>query len=147
MIFIYILLIVAGALPLIVFLIKRKNYQAILRNGTAASAVVTDKRLIRFNRGITIERVSFAYLPKEAIQYFTGQLTTAVGKYKKGEQLVVFYLSENPKKCAVPGSKGEIVFLIFTILILLLVIFACFKIHETLEVGNRTYQFKPPWTK
>ena len=148
MIFIHILLLVAGALPFIVFVVKRKNYRAILKNGVEINAVVTEVRRVRFNRGATIEKVSFAYLPASASQYFYGQLTSSkVGQYKKGDQLPVFFLPLNPQKNAVPGSKGEIVFLIFTLLFFLLMIFACTKIHDTVKAENTTYEFKPPWKK
>ena len=147
MIFIYILLIVAGALPLIVFLIKRSSYRQILREGTKTTAQVTEVRTNRFHKGGSYDRVYFVYLPAGASQYHTGTHIYNVGTYKRGDLFEIFYLPANPVKYAIPGSKGEIAFLIFTILLFFFVIFVCFKIHETVNAGNPAYQFKPPWTK
>ena len=144
---IYILLLAAGALPMIVFLLKRKRYRNILQAGVRTSAKVTDVRTINYSRGGAYDRVTFAYLPTGSSQYFSGQFTVKMGKHKAGDVLEVFYLPGKPQENAVPGSKGEVFMFLFVVLIFFFVLFACFKINEMLSTDNVTYEFKPPWKK
>lgn len=145
MIIVYILLIAVGALPLLVFLLKRRSYRRILHTGASTTAEISHIKTQRYYKGGTYDRVLFIYLPAGAGQYVEGQFNTKMGKHKRGERLEIFYMPQQPQKYAVPGSKGEVFFLTFTILILLFVIFACFKIDEMLQLENTNYGFKAPW--
>lgn len=144
---IYILLLAAGVLPMVVFLVKRKRYRIILQTGVRISAAVTAVRTINYHRGGTYDRVTFAYLPAGSVQYFSGQFIVKTGKHKPGDVLDVFYLPGKPQENAVPGSKGDVLMFLFMVLIFLFVLFACFKINEMLGSDTVTYEFKPPWKK
>ncbi len=147
MLILYILLIAVGALPLAIFLFKRKSYRSILQRGVTTTAAITHIKTGRYYKGGTYDRVLFAYLPFGAGQYLEGQYITKVGKHKRGEQFTIFYLPGQPQKHAVPGNTGEAFGFVFTILILLFVIFACFKIHEMLKAESTTYKFEVPWNR
>lgn len=144
MIIVYILLAAIGALPLIVFLAKRKSYRHVLRAGTKTTAQVTEARTVRYRGNGTHDRVFFAYLPAGAGQYMQGDFITKIGKHRRGDLIEIYYLPRNPQKHAVPGSRGEGFMFLFVLLIFLFVLFACFKIHETVK-DNATYTFKLPW--
>ena len=144
MIILYILLIAAAALPLVVFLVKRKRYYTILRQGTKTTAQVVEARRVRYRGNPTHDTVFFNYLPAGSGQYMQGSFITKIGKHRRGDLLEIYYLPGNPKKHAVPGSRGELGMFIFMLLIFLFVIFACFKIHEEVK-DDPPYTFKAPW--
>jgi hypothetical protein len=144
MIILYTLLIAVGSLPLLVFLLKRRSYRHILHTGTKTTAEISHIRTQRYYKGGTYDRVLFIYLPAGAGRYVEGQFNSKVGKYKRGEQLDIFYLPQHPTKHAVPGSQGELFFLIFTIAILLFVLFACYKINQMLQQESISYDFQLP---
>lgn len=144
MIFLYILLITIGALPMTVFLVKRRNYYHILRQGTKTTAQVTEAKRVRYRGNATHDRVFFTYLPAGIAQYMQGDFITKIGKYRRGDLIDIYYLPQAPQKSAVPGSKREVGFFIFTLLIFLFVVFACFKIHEAVK-DDGPYTFKAPW--
>jgi hypothetical protein len=145
MVIISLILIVVGALPLIVFLVKRKSYRNIINKGNPINAVITETRLVRFNKGNTLENIYYVFLPPGSNQYFQGMFSAPVGKHKKGAELQVYYLPGQPQKNAVPGSKGEIIMLLFTIIIFLFMIFASYKIYEILNSPGTNYKFNAPW--
>ncbi|NTS39906.1 hypothetical protein HRG84_03235 [Flavisolibacter sp. BT320] len=145
MIFLYLLLIGTGALPLVVFLVKRKRYYHILREGAKTTAEVTEVRTIRYQKGATYDKVFFAYLPPGAGRYFPGEFITKIGKHRRGDRFEIHYLSRQPQKYAVPGSKSEVFMFLFVLLIFAFVVFACFKIDEAVNVEGVRYEFKPPW--
>lgn len=139
MIFIYILLVGTGALPLIFFLIGRRNYRYILANGIETTAEVTDVRTNRYQRGPTYDQVYFAYLPAGSAAYRSGVYKFKTGTYRRGDRLVIFYLPQHTDKYAIPGSKGEIPMLIFMVVIFLFTIYACFKIKEAVGDSNISF--------
>ena len=139
MIFLYFLLIAAGALPLVAFLVRRKNYVFILANGTKTTARVTEVRTIHFQRGPAYDVVYFAYLPAGSGTYETGQHKFKTGTYKRNDWIDIFYLPGRPGKYAIPGSKGELPMLIFMVSIFLFVIYACYKIHEMVGDSKITF--------
>ena len=130
MFFVYTILLLAGALPFTVFLMKRTRYRRILREGISTTAQVTQVRRISMNKGPVYDQVFYAYLPAGSIQYQSGMHKYSAGKFRSGDTFEIFYLAEKPSKHAIPGSKGETAFLIFTILFFLFIIYACFKISE-----------------
>ncbi|WP_132055783.1 DUF3592 domain-containing protein [Pseudocnuella soli] len=145
MIFVYILLIAAGALPLVVFLVKWKRYRKILREGSKTRAQISSIQTVRQTKGASYDRVCFIYQPTFATQYYAGQFSTKVGKHKRSDTFEVYYLPKEPQKHAVPGSKGELFMLVFTILLFLFVIYAAYQIHLMVKDQDITYSFKPPW--
>lgn len=146
MIVLYILLIAIGALPMTVFLRKRRSYYRILRQGVKTTAQVTDRRSVRYRGHATYDRVSFTYLPAGAGRYMQGDFITKIGKHRRGDLIEIYYLPQAPQKSAVPGSKGERGMFLFTLLIFLFVLFACFKIHEEVK-DDGSYTFEAPWKK
>jgi len=144
MIFLYLLLVAAGALPMVSFLVKRKRYYRILREGTKTTAQVMEARRVRYRGNATHDTVYFMYLPAGAGRYLQGSYITKIGKHRRGDLLEIYYLPGKPEKHAVPGSKGELGMFIFTLLIFLFVIFACYKIHEEVK-DDGPYTFKAPW--
>ena len=141
MLLVNILLIVVGALPWILFFIKRKRYYHILRNGIQAAAQITEVRPVRNRHGAIYDQVFYAYLPKFGNQYFSGLFTSKTGKYRRGDSIEVFYLPDNPKKNAMPGSKGEMGMLIFLVAVFLFILFACYKLNGM--VGDKEIYFNP----
>ena len=144
MIILYILFVAIGALPMISFLVKRKNYYRILRQGIKTTAQVTEARRVRYRGNPTHDRVFFSYLPAGTAQYMQGDFITKIGKHRRGDLLEIYYLPGAPQKSAVPGSRGELGMFIFVLLIFLFVIFACFKIHEEVK-DDGPVTFKLPW--
>lgn len=105
-----------------------------------------EARRVRTRGNPTHDIVYFLYLPAGAGSYLQGNYVTKMGKHRRGDLLEIYYLPARPQQHAVPGSKGETGFFIFTLLIFLFVIFACYKIHEEVK-DDPPYTFRPPWQK
>ncbi len=136
MIYIVIFIACFGALPLVVFLVKRKRYRSILANGVRTEAQIMEVRNVSTYRGPNYDRVYFAYLPKDSASYFSGLHLTSFDEYKVGDKLEIYYLPDKPAKYAIPGSKGEKAMLIFLIAIFLFSVFAAYKIWEMTKDMN-----------
>ena len=141
MYFVYIIMMLAGALPLMLFFIRRKHYYHILRNGVKTTARVSDVKTISNRHGAVYDRVIYAYLPKFSNQYKSGVFTSKHGKYHPGSSIDIFYLPDKPEKNAMPGSKAETGMFVFLLAVFLFVLFACYKINEM--VGNKEFHFNP----
>ncbi|MEO5946271.1 MAG: DUF3592 domain-containing protein [Chitinophagaceae bacterium] len=147
MIAVCVILALVGAMPLFVFIMKRKRYRNILQKGSKITAEVNSIKTMRHYKGANLDVVIFWYLPPGALQYLSGMVKTNVGHYKRGQQFEIYYLLDKPHKYAVPGSKGEWMMLLFCLLIFLFVLFGSFKLYEMLDKENTTYQFSLPWKR
>ncbi len=110
-------------------LIKRKKYLYVLKEGICIKAEVKQIKRRRAYRGGNYDTVIFWYLPVGSRQYYAGQLMAKPGKYRGGNLIEVFYLPNEPTKYAVPGKSYHKVFLLFLLLLIAFVVYACFKME------------------
>ena len=135
MLILYILLIAAGAFPLVAFLIKRQEYHRLLKSGTKTNARVTKITTHQRTRGVgsNYDSVVYAYQPANSNQQFYGLLISKIDKYKIGDVLELYYLPDKPQKKALAEVKYNIAGFIFVLCFFLAVLFACYKIYEMLN--------------
>ncbi len=143
MIFIYAVLIGAGALPLLAFFIRRKRYRFILENGIPTVAKVIQVRTVHRKSGAH-DQVGYQFLPTGANRYESGVYIFKIGRYKVGDTFPVRYIAESPQKHAIEGSSQtyEAVLLAILIALFLFVIFVCYQLNEMLS--GKTIRFKIP---
>lgn len=141
MIFIYIVVLAGGALPLILFLIKRKKYNHILHNGVKTMGEISSIRTVRYTRGPAIDHVTYIYLPGIAKQYLSGMFTARRGKYRRGDKLEIMYLADKPEQNIKPGATGQFWAFLFVLAIFVFAVFACYKIYEM--AGDQEIHFNP----
>jgi hypothetical protein len=118
-----------GFLPLVVILYKSNRAKKILTTGSTAKATVFEIRTV-YSSPRDIVHYEF-YLPQSS-QPFRGRLTTAIGKFKQGEQLEVFYLPDKPHRNTIQGAWSSNFLIVFGIVIAAFVLFAVFKLYEML---------------
>ena len=138
----YLLLVTAGAFPLVAFFIKRTRYRKILREGIPATAKVTNVQTRRRHKGGTYDSVTFMYLPEGSGQYQSGAYPYRVGKYKTGDSIPLYYLPDRPSKYALVGTTRYEPWVILALVVFFaFTVYACFKIEE-LTAGQQIY-FNP----
>ncbi len=143
----YIIIILIAAIPLwktIRFVLLEEK---IRKEGISTSGVVTHIHTTRMRRGPTTDRVHTRYSSIIAGQYHEANFVTTHKKYHIGQTVPVKYLPEKPDKIVVAQKRGYWIMLIFSILILLFMFFAVYKIDEMVKADGRTYEFNPPWKK
>jgi hypothetical protein len=121
-----------GLLPLIIILLKKRRAEHILTRGlTAQATVVHVYSSVRY----THEIVHYQFRDASG-EIFKGKLTIEPGKYKKGDQIEVFYLHDNPKRNTVKGSWNSKFIIGFGIAIALAVWFMVYKLYEMVRDGQ-----------
>ncbi len=134
MIIIYILLIVFAALPLLKTIRYIRLEERIRKIGVSSTAVVTNIVTSRYSRNAAkTDRMQVQYQCRVHGQFHDASFTEFHGKYKMGDHVPVLYLPEQPSKIVVSKKRGYWLSLIFSILILLFMVFAVYKIDEMVQ--------------
>lgn len=129
---IYLLLIVAGFLPLIVVLYKMKKIKRWRRTGVATTATVIKVPIGFYNR---LNTVSIQYSIKETGQVIEKKIIVAGNVYTIGQQLPLLYKKEKPTDTLLDSGKSYTILLVFTIFIALLIITAFYLIRKAIAEG------------
>ncbi len=125
-------LVLSGLLPLGIILYKRNMVRKLVRTGTPVKARVYD---IRTTRRQPQDIVYYFFQTGKDSQQYTGTLNAAVGTFKKGQTVDVYYLPANPKKHVVKGAWKSNVLVGFGIALALFFLFAAYKIHQMIAQG------------
>ena len=133
MVYILILLGLFGFLPMFIVLYKKNKADKLVKNGIATEATITD--IIGFSyRSINIYKIE--YPVRDTGEILKKNLRVAGLPYSVGDKLKVYYDPNKPKRMMLDMKKGFIPMLIFTIIIAAVVIWACFKINQSLINGE-----------
>lgn len=133
MILLYILLILIGSIPLwktIRFILLEEK---IRREGISTTGIVTDIRTKKFHKGPTTCRIHIRYNSNIPGQYHEASFVTSPHKYKREQSISLKYLPEKPDKIIVAAKRGYWSMLVFSMLIVLFVLFAVYKIDGMLK--------------
>lgn len=136
MLYLYILLPLFGALPLIVTLFKMRRARNVTNNGVTTEAVVVQVILWGTTIRNMVDTLILQYKVEATNEIYQGKATASRGHYKVGDKMSIAYLKDPPYNMTVKGANVYIPILIFTILIFLFVIFAMFKIEELIPEGG-----------
>jgi hypothetical protein len=122
-----------GMLPLAIILYKRSRVKKIISMGTLAKArvygVITTRRQPQ-------DIVYYFFQAGRNTQQYTGTLTAAVGTYRKGQTVDVYYLPDDPRKHTVKGAWKSNGLVVFGLAIALFMLFAAYKIYEMIQSGE-----------
>ena len=127
--FILIAMCVIGFLPLVVIVYKSRLAKRIIATGLSTQASVYFKQRIHRDRA---ELVYYSFYASFRAKPYTGTLTTKVGQYRIGDVLTVYYLAQHPQRNTVAGAWKSTGMIVFGIAIAAFVLFAAYKINETL---------------
>ena len=138
MFIIYILIIVLAAFPLLITIIRIRRQRNIRQNGIRTIARITATTGIRMYKSSAIDRLSLQHrnIITDEVYYTTSYAKQ--GKYKVGDTVPVTYMQGKPQKIVMEGGATHWPAFGFSILLLLFVVFAIFKIHEMVEAGHIT---------
>jgi hypothetical protein len=123
-----------GFLPLAIILYKRRMVHKILTTGIETKATIFEIRSITFRARHDV--VHYSFVTQDSNQPWTGTLTTAIGKYKKGDVLDIYYLADKPQRNTMKGAWASNGILVFGIVIALFILFAVYKLNEMLRNGE-----------
>ncbi|WP_341837910.1 DUF3592 domain-containing protein [Chitinophaga pollutisoli] len=133
MIILYLLIIIISAIPLWITIRYVWLEERIRRHGNATTGTVTYVQTNRYPRGPATDRVYVRYDSRISGQYHTAFFVSKHGKYRSGQAVPVKYLHEKPDKIVVEKERGYWIMLVFTILLMLFVFFAVYKIDEMIK--------------
>ncbi len=118
-----IILIVAGAVPLVVCIIKMKMLHAFKKKSVVADATVTKvEEQYRYKTGI-IYRASVEYVTDKKELYIA--TVPLFKKHVAGDTVRLMYMPDDPTKFSADFGKRLPYFLPFAIVFLLLIIWLC----------------------
>lgn len=130
MIFVYIILIVTGALPLLKTIAYIRLEERIRKSGISATGTVTRVQSVRRTKGPTTDRVFVRFGSIVPGQFHEANFVTRHRRYHSGDAIPVKYLPEKPDKIVVASRRGYWFMLVFSLLLLAFVVFAVYKIDE-----------------
>ncbi len=136
MIILYILIIIIGAIPLWKTIRFIQLEEKIRKEGITTHGVVTHIHTIRYQRGPATDRVHTRYSSIVAGQYHEANFVTRHNQFRIGQSISVKYLPCKTDKIIVSPKRGYWLMLIFSILLLLFVFFATYKIDEMVSTGG-----------
>lgn len=131
MTFVYILLPLFGALPLIIIIFKMRRALSIKKNGISTEAVVV--QINSLPRRLVI--IILEYTAGSRMEIFKGKATASYGQFKLGDKIPILYSPDNPSKMTLKDQKGHYFLLVLAVLLFLFIIFATFKIEELMHAG------------
>lgn len=129
---IYLILIIAGFLPLMVVLYRINQLKEWRRTGIATKATVVKIPMGYYPR---MTRITIQYYCKDKGQLIEKQITVAGNPYTVGQQLSLLYKKNDPYKSILDPGKSFTGMLIFTIIIALVILAATFLIRKSVAEG------------
>jgi hypothetical protein len=133
MIYVLILLGLFGLLPLVIILIRKNRNDKLRKHGVATTCTVTQLFGMNF-RSINLVEVKYRVI--ETGETITKNLRIAGVPYAVGDELPIFYDPSNPKHMQLDMKKGFVAMLVFTLIIAIAIIWACFKLNQMVNNGE-----------
>jgi len=130
---IYGVLIVIGFLPFAVILYKMNRVKRMKKYGVKATGEVLD---VPFGTPRALNRVLIEYTVKETGVVIKKGITVAGLPYQAGDKLPLYYDRQDPHKMLLDSGSGFTLMLVFTLLIAVFIIAACFMIQRSIETGE-----------
>jgi len=130
---IYALIIVIGFLPFAIILYKRNKVKRMKKFGVKGVGTVRD---VPFGSYRHLNKVLIEYTVKENGTVITKEITVAGLPYQVGDNLPLYYDKQNPHKMALDSGSGFTIMLLFTLLLAIFIIAACFMINYSIETGQ-----------
>ncbi|OSZ77514.1 hypothetical protein CAP36_14125 [Chitinophagaceae bacterium IBVUCB2] len=136
MLFIYIFLVLFGALPMVIVGRRMLKAAKIKKEGVHTNGIIQHINSIRLPRGASMDIIRIEYKDRATGKSYNAKATTTVGKFAIGDTMEVIYLPTHPAKYAIDSKGGNTGMLIFSIILFLFVVFATYKIREMVQTGQ-----------
>ncbi|MFT3677984.1 MAG: DUF3592 domain-containing protein [Chitinophagaceae bacterium] len=136
MIALYVLIVAIGAIPLWKTIRFIQLEEKIRKEGISTSGVVTHIHTTCYQRGPATDRVHTRYSSILPGQYYEASFVAKHNKFRIGQSIPVKYLPGKTDKIVVSPKRGYWVMLIFSVVLLLFVFFAVYKIEEMVKAGG-----------
>ncbi|WP_109698727.1 DUF3592 domain-containing protein [Chitinophaga deserti] len=133
---ILILLLVFSFIPLAITLFRWRNHFLIRRRGIQTNGVVLSKHVLTMKRGRAVDNLHIEFRDTYTGQIHRSHAYAAFGKFKPGDQVTLHYLPNTPAKIVLTGGLSYVPMFIFSILLILFVIFAVYKLEEMIRTGD-----------
>lgn len=128
MIWLYILLIVLSAFPLVLTIYRMRRAADIKKNGVHVNAVVRDIKTMRTGK-TTMDLLILEYTDRATGRTYPAKATVTYGRNKIGDTISVAYLPNQPGKHAIDNKGAYWVILVFCIILFLFIIFVIYKLN------------------
>jgi len=130
---IYALLTAIGFIPFAIILYKINKVKRMKKFGVKAAGTV---REVPFGSYRNMNKVLIEYTVKGNAKVITKEIIVAGMPYQVGDNLPLYYDSQNPHKMVLDSGKGFTIMLLFTLLLAIFIIAACFMINYSIETGQ-----------
>lgn len=134
MIFLYLLILITGLIPLWKTIRLIRLEEKIRKNGLSTTGIVSSIQTKKIYRGPTACRVYVSYMNTHNGQRQEASFITRPHTYQPGQSIALQYLPEKPDKIIVSPKRAYWPMLLFSLLLALFVCFAVYKIDRMLTV-------------
>lgn len=108
----------------------------IKKEGIHTNGTIQHINSVRLPRGGSVDIIRIEYKDRTRSKTYTAKATVSPGKYKIGDAFEVIYLPDQPAKYAIDTKGGNLLILIFSIILFLFILFAVYKLQEMAETGQ-----------
>ncbi len=137
MYFVYAFLVLIGAMPLWKTIRQMRREEDVRKKGVPATGTVTNVYVMpRSKYGPATDRVHIRFNAGVGDRWHDASFTSRHRKHVAGEKLPVLFLRDQPDRILVNNQKTYWFGLVFSLLLLLFVFFAIYKIAQMVESGQ-----------
>ena len=129
----YFVIVVLGFVPFIIILFRIRAVRLMKETGTRVMGTI---REVSGSMGKTLNSVIIQYTILETGESVGLRITVGGMPYQVGQQLPLYYDKKNPANIQLDSGKVFNFLLIFTLLIALFSIAACFLIQHSIDTGE-----------
>ncbi|HMS35028.1 MAG TPA: DUF3592 domain-containing protein [Ignavibacteria bacterium] len=130
---IFAVIIIIGFLPLAIVLFRINGKRRMEKNGVKTTGTVSQTPSGTF-RGIN--KVLIEYRINETGIIIKKEISVAGLPYKEGDKLPLYYDKNDPGKIQLDSGRGFIFMLVFTFLIAVFAVAACWMIYTGIQTGE-----------
>lgn len=130
---IFAVIMIIGFLPLIIVLFRIKGIRKMEKYGVKTTGIVCQTPL-GTHRGIN--KVLIEYRINETGIIIKKEISVAGLPYKEGDKLPLYYDKDDPGKIQLDSGKGFIFMLVFTFIIAVFAVAACWMIYSGIQTGE-----------
>lgn len=130
---IFALIIITGFLPFIIVLLRIKGIRKLEKYGVKTTGTVCQTPLGTL-RGIN--KILIEYRINETGIIIRKDIAVAGLPYKEGDKLPLYYDKDDPGKMQLDSGKGFIFMLVFTLIIAVFAVAACWMIYTGIQTGE-----------
>lgn len=133
MIWIYLLIAAFGFIPFMIVLYKMNKLKRMKSNGIKTTALIKEVFGVSHHH---LNSVVIEYLVEDTRQVITKKILVAGLPYQVGDHIPIYYNKQRPTKMLVDAGKNFTFSIVFTLLLAIILIAACFLIQNSINKGE-----------